>query len=108
MKPRYDLPAPWSASVMPSGLIGQLQQQLLDELKQVVDLLELAPRVLVELALAGQDVQLLEQLQRLARAGFRRPALAGLAFCFASSCVFATVWRRRRRRYLWRSRRVAA
>ena len=43
-------------------------QQRLDELVQVVDLLELAPRVLVELALAREDVQLLEQVNRLAGA----------------------------------------
>ena len=40
-------------------------EQRLDELVQVVDLLELAPRVLVELAVARQDVQLLEQLDGL-------------------------------------------
>ena len=39
--------------------------QILDELEQVIDLLELAPRVLVELALAGEDVQRLEQFQAL-------------------------------------------
>jgi hypothetical protein len=32
---------------------------------EVVDLLELAPAVLVELAVAGQDVQFLEQFDRL-------------------------------------------
>lgn len=36
-------------------------EQRLDELVQVVHLLELAPRVLVDLALAGEDVQLLQQ-----------------------------------------------
>ncbi len=51
---------------------GQLQQQLFDELEQVVDLLELAARILIELALAGQDVELLEQLDRLAGAHFGR------------------------------------
>ena len=48
--------------------LGQFKQQLLDELEQVVHLLELAARVLVELALAREDVQLLEQLHRLAGA----------------------------------------
>jgi hypothetical protein len=43
----------------------QFLQQLLDELVQVVDLLELAPRVLVDAALAREDVQLLQQLDRL-------------------------------------------
>ena len=36
-----------------------------NELVEVVHLLELAPRVLVELALAGEDVQRLEQFQAL-------------------------------------------
>jgi hypothetical protein len=43
-----------------------LLQQRFDELEQVVDLLQLAPAVLVELAVARQDVQFLEQLDRLA------------------------------------------
>ena len=46
--------------------VERLLQQRLDELQQVVDLLELAPRVLVQLALAREDMQLLEQLDRLA------------------------------------------
>ena len=51
------------------GLAGKgVVQQRLDELVQVVDLLELAPRVLVELALPREDVQLLEQVNRLAGA----------------------------------------
>ena len=49
---------------------GQLFEQLFDELEQVVDLLELAARVLVELAVAGQDVQLFQQIHRLAGAHF--------------------------------------
>ena len=44
---------------------GQFQQQLLDEIEQVVDLLELAPRVLVELAFSGEDVKLFKQLDGL-------------------------------------------
>ena len=47
------------------GRIGQFVQDFFDELKQVIHLLELAPRVLIEFALAGQDVQFLEQGQRL-------------------------------------------
>ncbi len=43
-------------------------QQWRNELVQVIDLLELATCVLVELAFARQDMQLLEQLYRLARA----------------------------------------
>lgn len=43
-------------------------QQRFDELEQVVDLLELAAAVLVHLAVAGQDVQGLEQFDRLAGA----------------------------------------
>ena len=47
-------------------LVGQhLLQQRLDELDQVIDLLELAPAVLVELAVSGQDMQFLEQFERL-------------------------------------------
>ena len=51
-----------------AGALGQIQQQLFDELVEVVDLLEFAPGVLVELALAGQDVQLLQERDRLAGA----------------------------------------
>jgi len=47
---------------------GQFFQQLFDELKQVIHLLELATRILVELAVAGEDVQLFEQLDGLAGA----------------------------------------
>jgi hypothetical protein len=50
------------------GALRQFQQQLFDELVEVVDLLELAPRVLVELAVAGEDVQMLEQGDGLAGA----------------------------------------
>ena len=70
MKPRYDLPAPWSASVDPPASPRQLEQQFFDELVQVVDLLELAPRVLVQAALTREDVQFLEQLERLPRPQF--------------------------------------
>ena len=55
----------------------RLLQQRLDELQQVIDLLELAPRVLVQLALARQDMQLLEQLDRLAGAQFGQLFLDG-------------------------------
>ena len=47
---------------------GQFFQQLLDELKQVIHLLELATRILVELAVAREDVQRFEQLDGLAGA----------------------------------------
>jgi hypothetical protein len=47
--------------------LQHLLQQRLDELQQVVHLLELAAAVLVELAVAREDVQRLEQLNRLAR-----------------------------------------
>lgn len=63
MKPRYDLPAPDGAAL----LLDVLEQRF-DELEQVVDLLELAAAVLVHLAVAGQDVQGLEQFNRLAGA----------------------------------------
>src|SRR5690606_11340752 len=53
------------------GVLGQsLGQQGLDELVEVIDLLQLAPAVLVELAVAGEDVQLLEQLEGLLGADF--------------------------------------
>ena len=52
--------------------VGQFEQQFFDELEQVVHLLELAPGVLVELALAREDVQLLQQLDRLAGAHLGR------------------------------------
>jgi hypothetical protein len=45
-------------------------QQRLDELVQVVNLLQLAPRVLIQFAFPRQDVQLFEQFNRLARAKF--------------------------------------
>ena len=47
-----------------------LGNDFLDELHQVLDLLELAARILVEPAIAGEDVQLLQQLDRLAGAQF--------------------------------------
>jgi hypothetical protein len=55
----------------------QLLQDFFNELEQVVDLLELAPRILVELALAREDVQLLEQFDRLAGADFRGQGQGG-------------------------------
>ena len=45
---------------------GQLRQQRLNELIEVIDLLELAARILVEPALAREDMQGLEQLYALA------------------------------------------
>ncbi len=47
----------------PVGL--QLLQQGLDKTKQVVNLFELAARVLIECAIAGENVELFEKLQRL-------------------------------------------
>ena len=71
-----------------AGLTGlEFAQGFLDEPKQVVDLLELAARVLVELALAGEDVQGFEQLDGLARAqhlGQLVFGLRGWAFGFGS------------------------
>ncbi|MCY1380590.1 hypothetical protein D9M69_684260 [compost metagenome] len=60
-----------------AALLQYRRQQRFDELHQVVDLLELAPRVLVELALAREDVQLLQQLDRLAFAQFGQLFLQG-------------------------------
>ncbi|MNT45637.1 hypothetical protein D3C72_1822330 [compost metagenome] len=53
-----------------AALVLDLPQQRLDELEQVVDLLELAPAVLVHLAVARQDMEFLEQLDGLAGADF--------------------------------------
>jgi len=47
-------------------LLQDVLEQRFDELVQVVDLLEFAPAVLVELAVAREDVQLLQQRDRLA------------------------------------------
>ena len=47
--------------------VWQLFEQFLDELEQVIHLLELATRVLVDLALTREDVQRLEQFDRLPR-----------------------------------------
>ena len=58
---------------------GAIQQRL-DELVEVIDLLELAPGVLVELAVAGQDVQFLEQFDGLPGTDFRDRS--GLALLF--------------------------
>lgn len=58
--------------------LGVLQQRF-DELEQVIHLLELAPAVLVELAVAGEDVEFLEQFD-----GLLGPDVVGLvlhAFC---------------------------
>ena len=53
----------WALDQGDGVLFGrQLIQQRLDELVQVVDLLELAARVLVELAVACQNMQRFEQL----------------------------------------------
>lgn len=46
-------------------------EQGLDELGEMVDLLELAAAVLVEFAVAREDVQFLQQFERLARLDFR-------------------------------------
>ena len=53
-----------------TGLRGQLLQQLFNELVEVVNLLEFSPRILVELAFTGQNVQLFEQFKRLPRSDF--------------------------------------
>ena len=52
--------------------VRQFMQQFFNELIQVIDLLEFASRVLVEFAVAGQDMQLFEQLYGLPRPDFRR------------------------------------
>ena len=63
------------------------------ELVEVIDLLELAPGILVELALAREDVQFLEQLDGLARPKLFNDLwrCRGLARRFAGG--FADAWR---------------
>ncbi|MNY58206.1 hypothetical protein D3C86_1945170 [compost metagenome] len=51
-----------------AALFLDVLEQRLDELKQVINLLQLTAAVLVHLAVAGQDVQGLEQFYRLAGA----------------------------------------
>ena len=51
-------------------LLRRLREQRFDELEQVIDLLELAPAILVHLAVAGEDVQCLEQFDGLAGTDF--------------------------------------
>ena len=46
--------------------MGDFLEEGLDQLGQVVDQLQLAPAVLIHLPLAGEDVQFLEQFDRLA------------------------------------------
>ena len=68
--------------------LPQLLQDGFDELVQVVDLLELAARVLVELAVARQDVQRLEQLNTLSglQIQLRGNILRRWFGCFAHAC----------------------
>ena len=40
-------------------------QQRFDELIEVIDLFELAPRVLVEFSVTGEDMEFLEQFDKL-------------------------------------------
>ena len=47
------------------AILGQFIQQRLDELIEVIDLLELATRILIELSLAGQNMQRFEQINTL-------------------------------------------
>jgi len=54
------------------AVLGAVLQQRLDEVEQVIDLLELAPRVLVEPPFAREDVQLMQQRDRLPGAQFGR------------------------------------
>ncbi len=48
-----------------------LLQQRLDEMIEMIDLFQLAPRILIELAIARQDMQFLQQLDRLVGLDFR-------------------------------------
>ena len=58
---------------------GAIQQRL-DEVNEVIDLFQLASGVLVEFAVAGQDMQFLEQFDRLPGADFRNRDGAILPF----------------------------
>src|SRR5256885_9222525 len=58
-----------------------------DELVQVVDLLELAPRVLVDLAFAREDVQRLEQFDGLADRKSTRLNSSHLVISYAVFCL---------------------
>ena len=46
-------------------ILGQFIQQGFDELIEVIDLLELATRILIELSLTGQNMQRFEQINTL-------------------------------------------
>jgi hypothetical protein len=82
---------------------AEFGEQRLDEVDEVVDLLQLAPAVLVELAVAGQDVQFLEQFDRLLRPDFgdRRQAVF-LTLMGTRDAILAPC------RRLWRADRQAA
>ena len=54
------------------GFLNHLVEQGLDELDQVINLLQLATTVLIELAVAGQDMQFLQQRSGLFGANFNR------------------------------------
>ena len=62
---------------------NRVRDQWLNELRQVINLFELAPRILIHPAVDGEDMQRLEQLDRLAGPYFWRQRLcarpAGLA-----------------------------
>jgi hypothetical protein len=50
--------------------LHHFEEQRLDELIEMIDLLQLAPAVLVELAVAREDMQLLQQFDGLFGADF--------------------------------------
>ena len=50
---------------MSALLASKFGEQRFDEIEEVIDLLQLAPAVLIELAVARQDVQFLEQFDGL-------------------------------------------
>ncbi|CAM2149265.1 hypothetical protein PT2222_210054 [Paraburkholderia tropica] len=53
-----------------AAILLEVVEQRLDELEQVIDLLQLAAAVLVHLAVARQDMELLQELDRLIRTDF--------------------------------------
>jgi len=72
-------------------LLPHLLQQRLDELIQVIDLLQLAAAILIQLAVTRQNVQLLEQLDRLPGAdlGYRGGSGSTGRRCFLYSFFLA-------------------
>ena len=78
-------------------LIGrELLQQRFDQLVQVIDLLELAARILVQAPFAREDVQFFQQLDGLARTNLRQHlGLRGLGLAGMRRTALWCLWVRR-------------